>query len=509
MDIALLLARLVLAGIFFVAGVAKLMDRPGSIQAMRDFGVPSRLAAPVGIVLPLAEIAIAVLLLPTATARWGALGALALLLVFVGGIAYNLMRGKQPDCHCFGQLHSAPAGKSTLVRNGLLAAVSAFVATAGWNDAGASTVGWIGDLSAVEGVMLALGVLALGLLIVQGWALYQLFRQNGRLLLRLDALEAAIESGTPIERTAPASNARVEGLRVGTPAPSFSLTNLAGQLTTLADLRVADKPTMLLFSDPGCGPCNALLPEVGRWQQDLADKLHLAVVSRGDLEANRSKAGEHGIRNVVLQQDREVANAYESPGTPSAVLIRPDGTIGSPIAAGAEAIRRLVATSASAPGPTVPHHPIHSNGNGHVDIPAVANLLGKPAPDVTLATLDGDEVGLATMLAQPTALLFWNPGCGFCQRMLDDLKALETSPSATAPTILVISTGDSEINRAQGFASTVLLDQGFSTGRQFGATGTPSAVFIDAEGIVASPVAVGAPAVLDLIRNVPQGVGSD
>ena len=45
-----------------------------------------------------------------------------------------------------------------------------------------------------------------------------------------------------------------------------------------------------------------------------------------------------------------------------------------------------------------------------------------------------------------------------------------------------------------------LLDQQFATGRAFGASGTPSAVLVDAEGKVASEVAVGAPGVLELTR---------
>ena len=111
MDLALLLARLALAGVFLVAGTAKLFDRHGSVQAMRDFGVPERFATPAGLALPIAELGVSILLLPLATAWWGALGSLALLLAFVGGISVNLMRGKQPDCHCFGQLHSAPVGR--------------------------------------------------------------------------------------------------------------------------------------------------------------------------------------------------------------------------------------------------------------------------------------------------------------------------------------------------------------------------------------------------------------
>jgi hypothetical protein len=42
---------------------------------------------------------------------------------------------------------------------------------------------------------------------------------------------------------------------------------------------------------------------------------------------------------MLLQKDREIAEAYQCWGTPGAVVIRPDGTIGSQIAEGAEAIK--------------------------------------------------------------------------------------------------------------------------------------------------------------------------
>jgi uncharacterized membrane protein YphA (DoxX/SURF4 family) len=110
LDTALLIARLLLILIFAVAGASKLADRAGSRRAVTDFGLPTSLAAPLAILLPLAELAVAAALIPASTAWWGALGALALLLAFVAGISLNLARGNQPECHCFGQLHSAPAG---------------------------------------------------------------------------------------------------------------------------------------------------------------------------------------------------------------------------------------------------------------------------------------------------------------------------------------------------------------------------------------------------------------
>jgi hypothetical protein len=195
LDAALVVARLLLALVLLSAGAAKLADREGTRQAIVDFGAPSALAAPLGLLLLLAELAIAATLLPASTAWWGALGTLALLSVFVVGITYNLARGRKPDCHCFGQLHSAPAGWKTLARNGVLTAVAGFVLWEGYDGVGPSALTWLGALSAVQLLGLLGGVLVLALLAGQWWFLVHLLRQNGRLLVRLEALEATLASG--------------------------------------------------------------------------------------------------------------------------------------------------------------------------------------------------------------------------------------------------------------------------------------------------------------------------
>ncbi len=65
--------RLILAGVFALAGVTKLLDRRGSQQSLQDFGVPNGLIPALVIALPLAELLAAVALLPQATAIYGAL----------------------------------------------------------------------------------------------------------------------------------------------------------------------------------------------------------------------------------------------------------------------------------------------------------------------------------------------------------------------------------------------------------------------------------------------------
>lgn len=461
---------MLLAAVFAVAGAAKLADLPGSRRAIADFGVPAALAAPLGTLLPLAELAVAAALIPSATAWWGALGAFVLLLLFAAGISLNLIRGRKPDCHCFGQIHSAPAGYSTLARNGLFALVAGFVLWRGSEGADPSVLGWLGSLSAGQLAVLSGGLVVLGLVAAQWVFLLGLFRQNGRLLLRIEALEGGLGLDVP------SGNGSQAGLPPGAPASAFGLPGLDGEEVTLDALRAPGKPVVLIFTDPGCGPCKALLPEIAHWQREHAGEVTVALLTRGTPEENRS----HAVERVLLQEDWEVAEAYGADGTPSAVLVHPDGTVGSAVAAGSEAVAALVERALA-----------------HYDVPE-ATKVGEPAPAIILPNLAGEDVSLADFGGENVIVLFWSPSCGFCDRMLPDLKAWEAAPPEGAPRLLVVSDGTVEANEAQGLRSPVVLDQGSGSARAFGAPGTPAAVLVDAEGKVASGIALGGKQVLAL-----------
>lgn len=512
MEIALLLARLVLAVVFGVAATAKLLDRGGSRQAVADFGVPSRLAAPVAALLPLVELAVAGSLIPGLTAWWAALGALALLLLFVAAIGVSLARGRRPACRCFGQLSSSPVGSTTLARNGILAAAGGFVVWQGADQPGLSAVD-TPALSATELGLIVGGLVLLGLLAAEAVLLVSVLHQNGRVLLRLDRLEESLAAAGIVPSATETPAEAGAGLPVGSPAPDFQLAGVWGETLTLDSLRAAGKPVMLIFTDPACGPCNALLPEISRWQRAHAGELPIALVSRGDAAANRAKSAEHGVSNVLVQTDAEVSQAYAEGGTPSAVIVRPDGRIGSSLAAGADAIRALLARTigqpaeaASAPESTVP---AAQSGNGPTAAPPPsAPTTGQPAPPVKLPDLKGRTINLAGYRGRRTLVLFWNPACGFCQQMLEDLKAWEADPPEEAPKLLVVSTGSVEANEALGLRSPVLLDQDFSVASTFGANGTPMAVLVDEEGRIGSGVAAGAQSVLALARAEAQQHGA-
>ena len=499
MDTAILFARLLLAAVFVVAGVAKLADREGSRRAVADFGVPAALATPLSILLPLAELAVAVTLIPTATAFWGGVGALALLLLFVAGIGANLARGHKPDCHCFGQLHSAPAGWTTLARNGVLAAVAAFLVWGGLEgDVGPSLIGWISALSTVGLLVVTGGMVLLALVAAQWLFLYGLLRQNGRLLARLEAVEETLTTAGLAQSENGARSA--PGLPVGTPAPAFGLMDLRGEEVALENLRARGKPVVLLFTDPNCGPCADLLPDVGRWQREYAEKLTISLVGRGSVEENHAEVSEHGVENVLLQEDWEVADAYQVEATPSAVVISPEGTIGSPLGQGPDEVEALVehAVGARAQLPLLHSHAGHAT---QAEAEPASSKIGEPAPGLRLPDLEGRDVSLEDFRGEETVVLFSSPGCGYCQEMMPEINEWEAAPPEGAPSLLVVSDGTVEENEAMGFSSPVVLDHDYEVSDAFGAGGTPSAVLVDAEGRVASEVVVGAERVLELARS--------
>jgi thiol-disulfide isomerase/thioredoxin len=180
----------------------------------------------------------------------------------------------------------------------------------------------------------------------------------------------------------------------------------------------------------------------------------------------------------VLQKDWEVSEAYEVRGTPTAVLISPDGKVASPVAGGVEGIRGLLsyAVGERAQLPMQPHQPQNQGqpcpncGKIHAAAPTVeaAQKVGEEAPEVKLPDLEGKTVELANFRGKKTLVLFWNTGCGFCQQMLPDLKEWEANSPEDAPKLLVVSAGSEEANKEMGLTSSVLLDQQFAVGRAFG-----------------------------------------
>lgn len=126
---ALLVFRLVLAGMFLFAAVPKLLDPVTFARDIDNYRLlPDALIGPVALMLPVAEIVIALALVTGLYARGAALAAGAMLLAFAAGMVQAIVRGIDLDCGCFGRFAEAQVSWWTVARNLTLFALSVAVA---------------------------------------------------------------------------------------------------------------------------------------------------------------------------------------------------------------------------------------------------------------------------------------------------------------------------------------------------------------------------------------------
>lgn len=266
------------------------------------------------------------LLMTTPTAQAGAIAALVLLGLFAIAIGRSIARGEQPECNCFGTVHSAPAGWTTLARNLVFGAVAVAIVAAG---SGPSLTG------ALHGAQPWAVVIGLGIA-MQLLLSWHLFRQNGRLIVRVRALEQRPDVD---HRGARAPH----GLDPGEVAPVFELPDLDGRPLSLDELLARGRPAALVSSDPGCGACVELLPVLARAQRERSD-LTIALLTTGDAMQNRMRLDGSGLATVLLQDEHEVTTAYAVKAMPAAVVVDPGGRIASRLAVGGPQVKGLLLT---------------------------------------------------------------------------------------------------------------------------------------------------------------------
>jgi uncharacterized membrane protein YphA (DoxX/SURF4 family) len=98
-----LLARLVVGGVWIVAGVTKLGDPAQSVAAVRAYQLlPGSTAQPVGQLLPVLEVVVGACLVLGLLTRWVSVASGLLFVAFIVGIASVWARGITIDCGCFG-----------------------------------------------------------------------------------------------------------------------------------------------------------------------------------------------------------------------------------------------------------------------------------------------------------------------------------------------------------------------------------------------------------------------
>jgi peroxiredoxin len=400
------------------------------------------------------------------------------------------------------------------------------------------------------------------LILVSLWVgFYQLFKQQGRILLRLDRIEQlgpAIQAKSEV----PHEQAEAGGLPLQSEFPAFTFPDLAGRAVALEEFR--GRRLLLVHWNFECGFCDSIAPQLARWQGAFAKQnTQLLLLAAGEALANQEGAAEHGLKcPILLMKGREDAGPFQQEGTPVAYLVDEQGRVAAPVARGAERVLALalelagpqpeaaeVGTSApqrSGPPPAGTHQPHrlslprflvkHDIGLGDVikrltsalgikpcvgceQRAAVLNRwlvlsgiggsglkAGTPAPVFQLPDLQGRMVSLQEYRGRRVLLFFSDPQCGPCDELAPQLVRLHRERAHDGLGVIVVGRGSAEENRRKaeqhGMEFPVLLqDKKWKVSKQYDMLATPAAFLIAEDGMIAKEPAVGRDAIMALVRN--------
>ncbi|HEV3255829.1 MAG TPA: TlpA disulfide reductase family protein, partial [Gemmataceae bacterium] len=237
------------------------------------------------------------------------------------------------------------------------------------------------------------------------WLVFQLIRQNGRILGYLEELQQQVQ-GLMGDAAPESAAAPPAGLPAGEPAPDFELPDLAGKPHKLSEY--SGKQLLLFFFNPQCGFCMQMLDDLAALPVDgEGGKPIPLVISTGDAEQNRKVFEEHKVRcPVLLQHAMDVATQYQVSGTPVGYLIDEEGNIASGQAIGSVALLGLAnqpvagaddqEANGSADGTNGESHAMGKANRGLAASRIKRDGLkaGTPAPAFRLPRLDGGELAL-------------------------------------------------------------------------------------------------------------------
>jgi peroxiredoxin len=357
-------------------------------------------------------------------------------------------------------------------------------------------------------IVLLLSLLVLGLCAF----VYQLVREHGRLLVRLEAVEERFANAPPGGLLPVVGNGQQpqqpQGLAVGNELPSFQLPDFTGRLVGLADFQ--GERLLLVNWSPSCGFCELIAPELAELHGKLRQHAtEMVLVSDGDVETNRRFAAAHGLTCPILLQDgSEPVEAFRGLGTPVAYLVDEHGRVAEPLAVGAEQVPVLARQAASAGKRRLPGQ----KSLRHSRIEREGLKVGTPAPVFTLPDIHGNRVRLEAYRGRRVLLVFTDPQCGPCDALAGELARLHERHHQNGLGVVMVGRGELEENRhkaeAHGIQFPVVVQQQWKLSKQYGIFATPVAFLIDEEGTIAADVAQGAEQVLALARQGLAGKGA-
>jgi peroxiredoxin len=349
--------------------------------------------------------------------------------------------------------------------------------------------------------------LLLLLILISIWGgFYQLVKQQGRILLRLDTLERGATESDP-DSIRPHEHAVFEGLPSGTVFPNFELPDLSGKTRALADF--LGKRILLIHWNFECGFCEAIANDLAGLETDLEKQnTQIVLLASGDESFNREHAARHGLKALVLLlKEQEIPKPFEHQGTPVSYFVDEQAQVAAPFASGADQVlalaRRIASPAVETTGSKHERSRLKSErplNESHIERNGLK--AGTRAPDFHLPDLKGHSVSLEDYHGRHVFLVFSDPHCGPCDDLGPHLARLHQEHRNNGMAIILVGRGSKEENRSKaeqfGYQFPVVLQDKWKLSKEYGIFATPVAFLISENGVIAKDVAVGTEAILAL-----------
>jgi peroxiredoxin len=340
------------------------------------------------------------------------------------------------------------------------------------------------------------GVILMGLCAL----FYQLLKQHGRILLRVDRLEHNARPGF----VASAEDSGPTGLSVGTQFPAFRYFDLAGKVVELTD--VVGKRTLIVHWSTGCSVCMEMARDLALFEDAFAKaKAQLILLSSDDATALRKYSRQLGLKSPILlgKDGTEALELFSDFGTPAPYLLDERGRVAHPLVVGSDGTLSLAREMVA--------------GTGRRSLPGERSLAesriernglkaGTAAPAFVLPDLSGRTVSLKDYRGRRLLLVFTDPHCGPCDRIAAGLARFHQQLQANGLALVMVGRGDAGENRKKAkqnrFDFPVVLQKQWELSKQYGIFATPVAFLISEEGIIAKDVAIGPDAILELAQRL-------
>lgn len=296
----------VLTVVYVYGGLAKLRCPRLLRGTLLELGMARPAAIHVSRIMPVVELAGGVALLVT-DGWWRRVVVALLSLVLVGGLfAAWLGRGRSVPCACLGPGDTAQLGRQTLVRNGLLLAISGLALLP--RDPSVMEVVTATPSGAAHGMLVA-GATAAALHLHLG-----LTRQEAA-LGAVPAVLGAIQQ-VPIHQATSTD-------RLPREVANLTVHDLDGRVKDLRTLTEA-RPQALLITEPDCGACAAVLPHVIEMQNRVGELADVRVLALEPLCSH--PAPDDLPPGTLFATDPLIGRMWTSallaPGTPVSCVLR-------------------------------------------------------------------------------------------------------------------------------------------------------------------------------------------